>query len=131
MQPVVTPPELIDNLRRDLETIARAEVSTYNERRSERSGGLDVEYLIHPDRRVRLISHTRPSTLLIDIAADELAINVVLATGQEAHPGYPKQVPLKVILEGERPVLQTATGTASPHEVLADTFAEYFRVLDS
>jgi hypothetical protein len=131
MQPVATPPELIDNLRRDLETIVRAEVAKYNERRAEQSGGVDVEYLIHPDQRVRLISHTRQATLLIDISADELAINIVLAKRQEAHPGYPKQVPLRVILEAEQPVLQTAAGTASPHEVLTETLAEYFRVLES
>src|SRR5687767_5937235 len=100
MQPIATPSELIDNLRRELETIMRTEVAAYNGRGSNGQTP-DVEYLVHPDGRVRLMSRSRPLTLLIEIAADELAINIVVATGQAARAGYPKQVPLKIAVEGK------------------------------
>jgi hypothetical protein len=128
MQPAVTPNELIEQLGRELATAAREAVSKYNRQYID-GGAPDLECLIHPGERVRLVSRSRPSTLLIDIAADELAINIVIATDREARPGYPKQVPLRIVLEGGQPVLQTMTGTPTTHDVLRDAFAEFFRVL--
>jgi hypothetical protein len=129
MQPVATPHELIERLRAELEAMARDEVASYNDRRASEGRGPEVEYVIHPGQRVRLISHSTPSTLLIDIAADELAINIVLATNNEAHHGYPRQVPLLVALENGGPVLQARCDPPEPRAVLSAAFTEYFDVL--
>jgi hypothetical protein len=131
MQPVATPSALIDALRRELEEMARAEVARFNEGRATEGHEPAVEYVIHPAERVRLISHTHPTTLLIEVAADDLAINVVLASGHEAHAGYPKQVPLVVVLKDGVAVLETQGGGPSPSQVLADEFRAFFRLLEN
>jgi hypothetical protein len=128
-EPVASPHDLIDNLRAELEDMARAEVAAYNDRRAAAGHGPEVEYVIHPREHVRLISHVVPSTLLIEIAADELAINIVMATNQEPQHGYPKQVPLLVALENGVPMLQARCNPAEPRAVLAAAFAEYFGLL--
>lgn len=131
MEPAGTPADLVDGLRREMEEMARSEVARFNERRLTEGHEPAVEYVIHSGERVRLISHTRPTTLLVDVADDDLAINVVLATGNEAHAGYPKQVPLNVVLREGTATLETQGNGPAPTEVLQREFAQFFELLSS